>query len=389
MKKTILVSLIVFAYIIFYKVYLTFLGQVVVYIINPVIWIALAITSHINLRNKRRKEINHPVDVVSIMTILSLIYVILFYIFGIVTGFTNNPYSTVFSGVIINLFSMCLVIYLKEYIRYLFINAKRDHYKKMYYFVVFIIFTFSDISVLNVLHSKDLLNLWSKELIIPIIVNLLMMYLSYISNYKAAAVSRIILILPVIFFSVVPDYEWFIIMAFNIIYCLSSYLILQYAVARKRKDLPTRLIDSLNPRKWITMLILILLTIGFGAGFFTFKPVVILTGSMRPFIKPGDLIIIKKCAISDVGIGDVIEYKRENYKIVHRVIAISYNQGEVNLIVKGDANKKTDKRPVTSDQFVGKLEYTIPYIGYPSYFIKNIGNNNKRINVEQGGDVSD
>jgi signal peptidase len=386
MKKVIILELILSIYIIIYEGYLSLLGETIVYIINPLTWLFLAVLCQVYISSKKRKEIYHGVDVLSIITILSLLYVIAYYLLGILAGYTNNPYSTGISGIIINFFSLLLVICLKEYIRYLFINVKIYNQKNIYYFSIFIVFLLSDISFLNIVNTQNILDLMSKELIIPVIYNLLMMYLAYVSDYKPAIISRTIITLPTLIFSVIPNYEWFIIMSFNIAYCLGTYIILQYVIGHKRRDLPLRLIPLLNPRKWITTLILILSTIAFGAGFLSFMPVVILTGSMEPLISPGDMIIIRRCYIEDITVGDIIEYKLEDYKIVHRVIAIYKFQGDIKLITKGDANKKADRLPVSSDQFIGKLEYTIPYVGYPSYLIKNIGNNNKQIDIEQGSD---
>ncbi|HHT38102.1 MAG TPA: hypothetical protein GXZ95_01650 [Mollicutes bacterium] len=42
------------------------------------------------------------------------------------------------------------------------------------------------------------------------------------------------------------------------------------------------------------------------------------------------------------------------------------------------------KPPVTNELLVGKVEYIIPYIGYPSYLLRRLVNNN-RVNIEQGG----
>jgi signal peptidase len=307
---------------------------------------------------------------------------------GIFIGYTHNPYSTTISGVVINLFSLLLVVSLKEYVRYILLNVKLERYKNIILIILFIIFIISDINLVNAINSKSMIDLWAKELIVPIIFNLLMMYLSYVTDYKSAIISRIILILPTIIFSVVPDYEWFIIMSFSIVYSLATYLIIQYAIGRSRKDLPSRLITLLNPRKWVINLVVILLIIAFGTGLFSIAPVVILTGSMVPSIKPGDVTIIRKCNINDIKVGDVIEYSLEDYNVIHRVIAVyNYYEGTV-LITKGDANKSPDIHPVTGNQVIGRLEYTIPYIGYPAYLLQNIVNNNKEIKIEMGDDVN-
>jgi len=219
---------------------------------------------------------------------------------GIFLVYTNNPYSTTISGIIINLYNVLLVICIKEYIRYVLINQNMRQKKIVHYILIFLI---SDINLLSLLGVKFKLEsftiLFAKELLVPIMINLLMMYLSFVSTYKTIFVIRIILTIPSLIFLVVPDYEWFVIIVLNILYCLSTYLILQYSIDKSRKDMPSRLIISLNPKRWITSLVIILFAIAFIAGLFPLSPVVILSGSMEPSIRPGDLVIIRRCGIDE------------------------------------------------------------------------------------------
>lgn len=197
---------------------------------------------------------------------------------GIFLGYTNNPYSTTISGIIINLYNVLLVICIKEYIRYVLINQNMRQKKIVHYILIFLI---SDINLLSLLGVKFKLEsftiLFAKELLVPIMINLLMMYLSFVSTYKTI----------------------FVIIVLNILYCLSTYLILQYSIDKSRKDMPSRLIISLNPKRWITSLVIILFAIAFIAGLFPLSPVVILSGSMEPSIRPGDLVIIRRCGIDE------------------------------------------------------------------------------------------
>jgi signal peptidase len=385
MKRAIIILFLLFIYTLFYQTYLIFKGEILIYIVNPLIWIVIAVVGHFSFRNRQRREFNLKDTILSITTILSLVYVIIYYSLGVIVGYTNNPYSTTISGIIINLFSIWLVTCLKEYIRYrlMYINIKK--YKKIYYAVILLVFVASDLNFLNIIEFTNFLDLWAKELIIPITINLFMIYLSYIGGYKPLLVGRTITLIPSLLFDIIPDYDWPVIMIFNISYCLITYLILQYVLGQGEKDIPKHLIQTLEPRRWITGFILILLVMAFVFGFFPIKPVAILSGSMKPIINPGDMVIIKKCDITDIKIGDIVQYQVNNYTVVHRVVSIDYDYGQTSLIMKGDANKNVDKEPITSEQVIGKLQYNIPYLGYPAYLLRNIGNNNKGVDIEQGG----
>jgi len=97
-------------------------------------------------------------------------------------------------------------------------------------------------------------------------------------------------------------------------------------------------------------------------------PYTILTGSMRPDLPPGTLVVIKPVGISDVGIGDVITYQLQSGKptvVTHRVTAVSQSlRGETTFTTQGDANNAPDNKAVKPVQVKGKLWYSVPYLGY-------------------------
>ena len=94
----------------------------------------------------------------------------------------------------------------------------------------------------------------------------------------------------------------------------------------------------------------------------------VLTGSMRPTYPEGTLIIVKPIEIREVRIGDTITYQRESgvaVYVTHRVVSISRStDGTTTLVTKGDNNPSPDRDPVLDVQVVGKVWYSLPWIGY-------------------------
>lgn len=97
-------------------------------------------------------------------------------------------------------------------------------------------------------------------------------------------------------------------------------------------------------------------------------PMTVLTGSMEPNLPPGTLVIIKPTPTRDIRLGDVITYRitpTEPGVVTHRVTAITDSAtGGQSFTTKGDNNEVADANPVKSTQVVGKLWYSIPWIGY-------------------------
>jgi signal peptidase len=97
-------------------------------------------------------------------------------------------------------------------------------------------------------------------------------------------------------------------------------------------------------------------------------PLTVLTGSMRPHLPPGTLLVVRPVKADDIRIGDVITYEPNpddaTTVISHRVIAItSTTAGARIFTVQGDANNAPDA-PVMAKQVVARLWYSVPLLGW-------------------------
>lgn len=93
------------------------------------------------------------------------------------------------------------------------------------------------------------------------------------------------------------------------------------------------------------------------------------TGSMRPALPPGTLVVVRPVAPDAIGIGSVVTYQLESGEPVvatHRVTEIGINNvtGERTFRTKGDANDALDPEPVRPVQVRGELWYAVPYVGH-------------------------
>jgi len=92
------------------------------------------------------------------------------------------------------------------------------------------------------------------------------------------------------------------------------------------------------------------------------------TGSMRPTLPPGTLVVVRPAEPDEIGIGSVVTYQLESGRpevATHRVVQIGINNatGERVFRTKGDANDAVDLLPVRPVQVRGELWYAVPYVG--------------------------
>lgn len=92
-------------------------------------------------------------------------------------------------------------------------------------------------------------------------------------------------------------------------------------------------------------------------GFSLFR---VVTGSMEPEIPVGSLLISSETELSEIQVGDIVNYRsRENgmlgMVITHRVIGVHVVNGTTYLETKGDANQYADVMYVDEDVLIGKV----------------------------------
>ena len=102
------------------------------------------------------------------------------------------------------------------------------------------------------------------------------------------------------------------------------------------------------------------------------KAFIVQSGSMEPAIKTGSIVITKKEEIYNQG--EIISYTKGSKNIItHRIQVKNYPDGinsDPVYLTAGDANEDFDSGSITSEQIVGKVVLTLPYLGYVADFAK-------------------
>ena len=88
-----------------------------------------------------------------------------------------------------------------------------------------------------------------------------------------------------------------------------------------------------------------------------YAPLIVLTGSMEPEIKSGDLIIVKQIDPEEVKEKDVVAFFDPDGNgtsiVTHRVIEVYEEDGTLYFKTQGDANDTADRLPVSEEDIVG------------------------------------
>lgn len=106
---------------------------------------------------------------------------------------------------------------------------------------------------------------------------------------------------------------------------------------------------------------------------FRFGMVVIATESMSGEINRGDAVVYESYEHSgQIKENDIIVFSENNKRVVHRVVAINYVNGQKQYITKGDANEGIDTGYRTDANIIGVVRFKVLYIGHPSLWLREI-----------------
>lgn len=363
------------------------------YIIQPIIWITLAIitliianqegANIIKFKKVRRWYLGKTPAHAGLM--LGGFQVSLLIFAGILFGFGNSPYSQSTTGIARNAFFVITLLLGTEISRAYLIKKGSKIKKYTTLTIVLTTFLFLVISITPQNFSKLLftnpeqsLKFLGATLITALAINLLASYLSYLGG-AMASIPYMGTIMAFEWFSpLLPNPHWTILALIGTIGPAIGFIVVQNAIEpfveiRKHK---THRRKQNSRQGWTIIAIFGLIMIFFSYGYLGVTPTVVYSGSMQPEYRVGDMVLLDDISVENIEEGDVIQFVRYNMTIMHRVIEIQQNDdGEKIFIVKGDANDDPDSEPVTAPQIKGKAVFNVPKIGWLQIYVKETINN--------------
>jgi len=95
------------------------------------------------------------------------------------------------------------------------------------------------------------------------------------------------------------------------------------------------------------------------------------SGSMRPSLSEGDLLLVGRVSAGEIQVGDIIAFNVPypyqdtiQSPVIHRVIGKVSGGGEIKFKTKGDANTSEDPWEVPAENVIGKYLAKIPLLGF-------------------------
>lgn len=309
-------------------------------------------------------------DVLLDTIIFLFTFFILYYLLGLLVGFTRTDNYYNFNSMKDYVIPAILYILFREFLRYN-ISSKAQG-SKICITTTIMLFILLDITqtlqITKFTTNYELLTFLSFTLLPSISSNIVLTYITLKVGYKPTMLYSEIIRLYRYLLPIIPNpnpYIYSIIML--VLPTLLGFRI--YSFYKKEKD--EELTREYNKKRFkglFILLIPIIILVYFVSGYFRFHMIAVGSGSMTPSIYKGDVVIIdkKKIDFDNLKEGQVIAFRKNGLLIIHRLVKKYKIDDEYILYTKGDANEEIDNFVTKENEVYGVVNYSIPYIGLPT-----------------------
>jgi len=346
------------------------------YIIKPLLWAGVCALVLFMPAVRPKAKLNKRSLIFLWSFNSAVIFIVIQVLGGVMDSFGRSPYDHSLSGSAVNLIYLAAVLTGRELVRNYLVNSAR--HKESYVIFVSIALLMSLTlfpleQYTSIKNTQEFIKFLAQHLGPEFSKNLLATYLAYLGGPLASLIFIGGSEAFTWFSPLLPNLRWITSALIGILTPIFLFMIIQSIYKSESKSRAVRsLRGEEGPAGWIFTTLFSILVIWFSVGVFPIYPSVVVTGSMKPMIKPGDVILVSKSiTLEDLKKGDVIQFKRDTILISHRIVSVIDKNGQISYRTKGDNNNTEDLQLVQPEDVRGKIIKVIPKIGWPTMLLKS------------------
>lgn len=343
-------------------------------ILGAIILFPCAIVCLLLIKKRNVLSINTN-QIIMIMSVMGVVYLVLYYLSIFRFGYVKTGYGLKWDNLLKLIIPILTIIVSSEIIRFVLQSQKNKIVTVLAYLICLIadVLICANISGINTFSTfMDVVGL---TLFPGIIYNLLYNYLSTRYGILPNLIYRILTVLVFYFIPYGSGISDSLIAFINILIPLGIYFFIDSLYERKRRYAlgeTSVFVKRLSKVFTAICLVLMLAAIMLISNQFRYGAFVIATESMTGEINKGDIIIYEEYGDQVIFEGLVIVFEKDNSVIIHRVEKIEIINGIKRYYTKGDANEDRDAGFITEGNIIGVVNYKLPFLGYPSLWIRNL-----------------
>lgn len=359
-------------------------GGTVIYIIQPLA--ALLITTAAHLLSKGRQDrVRHTKDKAIIIGSVLAIWFVAYFATGIFLTYVHNALVGTAKGVLLNMIGFGVTAAAVEYTRHraLLLAGRRN----LLWFgaIVTVVFAAQQMNLGHLATAgtpEDAIKLIVSDVVPSFVSSALLTYLAASSGLPAMMTYRLGIVAMAVLPPILPKFDWYLIGVSSILLAITVFLVIDRTQQSSHQPRTRHHVNRAIETTWLCTMVALIL---FMSGVLAYKPSAIMSNSMLPVFSRGSMVIVQKTgAKMDITVGDIIQYEAHGLVITHRVVAVDQSSdgtGGTTYTTKGDNNPSRDD-PVDKSHVTGIVRAQIPYVGYPTVWLRELvsGNQSDKVN---------
>ena len=314
-------------------------------------------------------------QVLMIMTVIALVYVMLYYLSGLKFGFIINLYKFSFNIFLKYILPIAAIIACTEIIRAVMMAQQSKLAKVFCYFACVVADMLIVSNIPSVTSFNKFMELVAGALLPAILSNFLYQYLSKRYGIYPGLVFRAITTLHLYIFPVRSGIAETLYNFVRLLLPIAIYLFIDSLYEKKKRYAlgnTSHFVRIVSTVLTVVVLVIMTGTVMLVSNQFQYGALVIATDSMTGELNRADVAIYERYDDHAVEQGQVIVFDKNNVVTVHRVVKIEIINGVTRYYTKGDANEDNDAGFIVDSDIVGVVNYKVPYLGYPTLWIRSL-----------------
>lgn len=347
--------------------------------VEPIIWGVMSLLIVYAIPKKHLKgQVKHKQTVYIWAFNAAVAFIIMSLIAGFFDGFGKSPYDHSWMGILQNSIIIGSALVGQELVRAYVLNSTLGRESKWPIPLMIGLMTFINlplVQLINMAGSQDVMTFVANIFLPTLSENMLATYLVVYAG-PVASVIYLGLVESFEWLSpILPDLSWLAKGMIGMSVPIGALIMISQAYMKLTGRFKAYREKETKVYEWLPVTVICVLIIWFTVGVFPIYPSAIATGSMKPGINPGDVVLVKKLQdradIEALQIGDIIQFKKESILVNHRIIDIVEEEDEMKYRTKGDNNSAQDADLVAAEDIKGTIVEVIPKIGWPTLILKD------------------
>ncbi len=334
---------------------------------------AAAAVSFLFIRKRSIPSVNKQ-QVLMIVSVIAVVYLMLYYLTGLEFGYLRNPYALRLTFFLTRLIPAAAVIAASEVYRWV-MRAQEDRAADVLCYLScvlaeMIVCATADVALSSFNHFMELV---AETMFPALTANLLYGYLVRRYGPYPNMVFRAVTSLYLYFIPVIPAIAKSLAAFANLFVPILIFLFIDALFEKKRRYALVKKSKLVVP---ITVLAVAAMTITIMviSNQFSVGAYVIATESMTGELNKGDVAIHERYDGQTIIEGQVIAFEKNDRVVIHRVVDIQIINGQTRYFTKGDANAAEDVGFIFDSDIIGLVNFKIPYVGYPTLWLRSLFN---------------